>query len=62
MEARKIVPHPACRCLWLWSPFYAASGRRQGLVGRGLALAEFDVATATVDVVFFVDGRRFGLG
>jgi hypothetical protein len=48
--------------LWLRSPFYTASCRRQRFVRRGLAVTEFDVATAAVDVIFFVDGRRLRSG
>lgn len=59
MEARKTVLRFACLCLRLCSPFHTASGYRQRLVRRGLAVAEFDVATATIDVIFFVDGRSF---
>jgi len=48
--------------LWLRSPFYTASCRRQRFVRRGLAVAVFDIATATIYVIFFVDGRSFRSG
>jgi hypothetical protein len=62
MEARKTTLRFACRCLRLCSPFHTASGYRQRFVRRSLAVAVFDVATATIYVIFFVDGRSFRSG
>ena len=62
MEARKTTLRFACRCLRLCSPFHTASGYRQRFVRRSVAVAVFDVATATIYVIFFVDGRSFRSG
>jgi hypothetical protein len=48
--------------LRLCSDVNTASGDGQRFVGRDLAVAVFDVATATIYVIFFVDGRSFRSG
>jgi hypothetical protein len=48
--------------LRLCSPFHTAPGYRQRFVRRDLTVVEFDIATTTIDVIFFVSGHSFRSG